>query len=220
MTAERPRPYHHGNLRTALLRAAIEAIARDGPAGVSLRGLARQVGVSHAAPVHHFGDKAGLLTAVAVEGYRMLAAEMGSAWEATGSLLDVGVAYVRFAVTHRAHFEVMFQHDLLRSEDPDLRAAQTATRDLLRTAATTVEDAADGDVDMAALAGWALMHGVTALWSGGLLPADSGTDPVGLARRLGALLFQAAGTASDQEPAAGPTGRGDARTAQPPGACA
>jgi AcrR family transcriptional regulator len=67
------RPYHHGDLRRALLEAAVQAIAEVGPAAVSLRDLARRVGVSHAAPAHHFGDKAGLLTAVAADGFRRLA---------------------------------------------------------------------------------------------------------------------------------------------------
>src|SRR6266536_5182875 len=67
------RAYHHGDLRRALLVAAVEVIEESGPAALSLRDLARRAGVSHAAPQHHFGDKAGLLTAVAAEGYRRLA---------------------------------------------------------------------------------------------------------------------------------------------------
>ena len=67
------RPYHHGDLRRALLAAALDVIATDGPAALSLRDLARRAGVSHAAPAHHFRDRTGLLTAVAVEGYGMLA---------------------------------------------------------------------------------------------------------------------------------------------------
>ena len=72
----RAHPYHHGNLRRALLDAALESIAAAGPAALSLRELARRVGVSHAAPAHHFGDKAGLLTALATEGYRVPAGEV------------------------------------------------------------------------------------------------------------------------------------------------
>jgi AcrR family transcriptional regulator len=72
---ESTHPYHHGDLRHALMAAALKDIQRDGPAALSLRALARQVGVSHAAPVHYFGDKAGLLTAIATEGYLKLADE-------------------------------------------------------------------------------------------------------------------------------------------------
>ena len=59
------RPYHHGDLRRAILTAALDVIAADGPSGLSLRDLARRAGVSHAAPAHHFKDRAGLLTAIA-----------------------------------------------------------------------------------------------------------------------------------------------------------
>src|SRR5215203_6275096 len=122
------RPYHHGDLPRALLDAAVEAIAEVGPAAVSLRDLARRTGVSHAAPAHHFGDKAGLLTAVAADGFRRLAATLGEAYEATGSFLEVGVAYARFAAIHRAHFEVMFRPELYRTDDPDLVRARDAAR--------------------------------------------------------------------------------------------
>ena len=65
-------PYHHGDLRRALIHATVAAVAASGPTAVSLRGLAAELGVSHAAPVHHFGDKAGLFTAVAVEGFDLM----------------------------------------------------------------------------------------------------------------------------------------------------
>jgi AcrR family transcriptional regulator len=113
------RPYHHGDLPRALLEAAVQAILEVGPAAVSLRDLARRARVSHAAPAHHFGDKAGLLTAVAADGFRRLAATLRETYEATGSFLELGVAYVRFAVTHRAHFEVMFRPEPYRSDDPE-----------------------------------------------------------------------------------------------------
>ena len=73
MPSQPTRPYHHGQLRPALLRAAVETIADAGPAAMSLREVARRAGVTHAAAAYHFGDKAGLLTAVAAQGYRMLA---------------------------------------------------------------------------------------------------------------------------------------------------
>src|SRR6186713_342124 len=83
------RPYHHGDLPRALLEAAVEAIAEVGPAAVSLRDLARRAGVSHAAPAHHFGDKAGLLTALAIEGFELLTAELT---RAGSDFRDVAVA--------------------------------------------------------------------------------------------------------------------------------
>src|SRR3954471_14192155 len=128
----RSRPYHHGDLRRAVLAAGAEAIGGSGPAALSLRELARRAGVSHAAPAHHFGDKAGLLTAVAAEGYALFA----DALEAAGDdFHDVGLAYIRFAVDHRAHFEVMFRPELYRAGDPEVAAARSrADRILVRGA--------------------------------------------------------------------------------------
>src|SRR5918995_6548050 len=125
------RPYHHGNLRRAVLSAAVEAITEVGPAGVSLRDLARRAGVSHAAPAHHFGDKAGLLTALAAEGYGLLADALADAQVRTQDFLEVGVAYVRFAVDHRAHFEVMFRPDLYHPDDPAVAAGRQRAADAL-----------------------------------------------------------------------------------------
>ena len=75
--APRSRPYHHGDLRRALLDAALEMVAEHGPAALSLREVARRAGVSHAAPTHHFRNKAGLLTAIAADGYRLFESEFG-----------------------------------------------------------------------------------------------------------------------------------------------
>ena len=130
-TTSGERPYHHGDLRRTLVDEALAAIERDGPGSVSLRDLARRAGVSHAAPTHHFGDKVGLLTAIAAEGFDLLADELQDAFGRTGSFLEVGVAYVGFAVRHRAHFEVMFRPELLRGDDPALAAARGRSRDAL-----------------------------------------------------------------------------------------
>src|SRR5262249_49774966 len=126
MRAQPARPYHHGDLRPALLRAAVETIGQTGPAAMSLREVARRAGVSHAAAPYHFGDKAGLLTAVAAQGYRMLTEELRGARDSGRGFLEVGVAYVRFAVSHRAHFEVMYWPELYRPDDPEVRKARAA----------------------------------------------------------------------------------------------
>src|SRR5215213_6595995 len=157
-SGEAARPYHHGDLRRALLEAAVEAIAEVGPAAISLRDLARRAGVSHAAPAHHFGDKAGLLTAVAADGFRRLAATLGEAYEATGSFLEVGVAYVRFAVTHRAHFEVMFRPELYHTDDPELVRARDAARALLYPPAAEAANEGGADDVRAAVAAWSLVQ--------------------------------------------------------------
>ena len=123
--------YHHGDLRRALLAAAAAAITEQGVANLSMRDLARRAGVSHAAPTHHFGDKAGLLTALATEGFDQLAKALGTSRLASNSFLEMGVTYVRFAVTHRAHFEVMYRPELYRPDDPEVRQARAAAAVIL-----------------------------------------------------------------------------------------
>src|SRR5947207_2091303 len=120
--------YHHGNLRRAVLDAAIGAIEESGPAGWSLRELARRAGVSHAAPAHHFGDKTGLLTAIAVEGYTLFADTLE---RTADDFLDTGLAYVRFAIDHKAYFEVMFRPELYRADDPEVIAAAERAKGVL-----------------------------------------------------------------------------------------
>src|SRR3954469_5729443 len=115
-------PYHHGDLRRALLATPLGAIAEHGPVAISLRELARRAGVSHAAPTHHFRDKTGLLTALAAEGWGLLA----DALEAVPGrdFAELGVSYVVFATDHPAHFAVMRAPGLVRGDDPDLVAAE------------------------------------------------------------------------------------------------
>ena len=184
------RPYHHGDLPRALLEAAVHAIAEVGPAAVSLRDLARRTGVSHAAPAHHFGDKAGLLTAVAADGFRRLAVTLRDTYEATGSFLEVGVAYVGFAVTHRAHFEVMFRPELYRTDDPELVRAREQARALLYPPAAEFTNSADGGDDVrAGLAAWSLVHGLATLWLNHNLPPELGDDPEQITREVAHHLF-------------------------------
>src|SRR5258708_32604635 len=92
------RLYHHGNLRPALVSAAIGEIEKSGPAAMSPRAVARRAGGTHAAATYHFGDRAGLLTAVAAEGHRLLTDAPREALQTRGSFRDVGGAYVRFAL--------------------------------------------------------------------------------------------------------------------------
>jgi AcrR family transcriptional regulator len=183
------RPYHHGDLPRALLEAATQAILEVGPAAVSLRDLARRAGVSHAAPAYHFGDKAGLLTAVAADGFERLAATLREAYHTTGSFLEVGVAYVRFAVTHRAHFEVMFRPELYRTDDPNLVHARDAARSLLYPPAAAVANSPDGDEMQAAVAAWSLVHGLATLWLNHNLPPQLGDDPEQITRQVARHLF-------------------------------
>jgi AcrR family transcriptional regulator len=179
----RDRPYHHSDLRAALLRAAVATTAEVGAASMSLRAVARQAGVSHTAATYHFGDKRGLLTAVAAAGYRLLADELRSAREHQRSFLEVGVAYVRFALAHPAHFDVMFQPALHHLDDPDLRAAKgDAAEVLYGTRDADDRQTAEG------VAAWSLVHGLATLWLNDNLPARLGTDPEQVTRVVASHL--------------------------------
>jgi AcrR family transcriptional regulator len=167
------------------------SIDERGPAALSLRDLARRAGVSHAAPAHHFRDKAGLLTAVATEGFLMLAAALQAADARAGRFLDVGAAYVRFAVEQRPYFEVMYRPELYHRDDPALVAARQAAGAFLypRAAEITGSEPHSAEALSAAVAAWSLVHGLATLWLNGNLPPALGDDPEAVARTVAAHLF-------------------------------
>src|SRR5918999_6576396 len=105
------RPYHHGNLRAALLEGAERALARGGVQELSLREVAREIGVNHAAPRRHFAGKQALLDALAQDGFERLEREMRAAMEADGlreRLAALARTYIRFATEHAALLELMY----------------------------------------------------------------------------------------------------------------
>lgn len=185
------RPYHHGSLRQVLLAEALQAIAASGPTGWSLRDLARRAGVSHAAPAHHFGDKSGLLTVIATDGFNGLATDLAATWSMTGSALELGVAYVRFALANPAAFEVMYRPDLLRTNDAGLMDAQQASYAPLFTA---MDDLASRDPSIepvsAAVAAWSVVHGFATLWLNHNFPPTAGSDPEAAVRMAAGYLFR------------------------------
>jgi AcrR family transcriptional regulator len=197
-TTARANPtYYGGDLRRDLLDTALELIAREGPSAVSLRSLARRLGVSHAAPANHFPDKAALFTAIATEGFELLGAAITEAAgqagpEATAGerLRATGRAYTGFALTHPAHFAVMWQRDLLHADDPALAAASDATFALLQERVRDVQAegwAAGADPQTVAFLAWSVVHGLATLWlSGSLDLAQRPFDE--LAAEVGALL--------------------------------
>ncbi|MGD9213039.1 MAG: TetR/AcrR family transcriptional regulator [Desulfobacteraceae bacterium] len=105
--------YHHGNLKKALITKALDIIREEGVAGLSLRKAARRVGVSHAAPAHHFGDLVGFLEAIAEEGFQLLLQEMEGAVNQLSDadpltrLRTIGMSYITFALEHVDYFKVM-----------------------------------------------------------------------------------------------------------------
>jgi AcrR family transcriptional regulator len=177
-------PYHHGDLRRALLDTALEAVGEQGPAAVSLRDVARRAGVSHAAPTHHFGDKTGLMTALAAEGWELLAdalAETAAEGDDFGAL---GVAYVVFATSHPAHFAVMRAPGLARADDPALEAAMARAREQLEAGVRRFEGGSSDDAAVTALTAWSLVHGLAALILEGAVPLKPDADVAELARAV------------------------------------
>lgn len=183
MTSTSPDHYHHGNLAEALLAAVGDIIASDGVEAVSLRAAARRVGVSHAAPTHHFGDKRGLLTAFAARGFRRFARALRDAAAAPGpdgrpaspeqQLLASGRAYVRFALEQRHYFDVMFRHEFTDFDDPELHeAGEEAFGVLLELVAACRADGLvdDPDTRRLALAAWSFTHGLAHLLVDGPIP--------------------------------------------------
>lgn len=186
--------YHHGNLRRVIIDAALQAIGESGPAGWSLRELARRAGVSHAAPAYHFSDKQGLLTAVAAEGFAMFADALERA--AAADVWEVGVAYVRFAIDHRPYFEVMFRPELYRGDDPSVQSAQERAAGVLVASAHSLSPSQEHD-RMTTIAAWSLAHGFAGLWLSGALPESAGGDPEALARTMIRLVLGTMRTGSD-----------------------
>jgi hypothetical protein len=170
------RPYHAGDLRPALLRAAVETSRsrsrRDEPAGGH-----RRAGVTTRPPRITSGTRPGCSRAIAAEGYRELGEALREAAEARRGFLEMGVAYVRFAVSHRAHFEVMYRPELYRPEDPEVSRARADAAALLY--GTTSPDA--GQL-VAGAAAWSLVHGLATLWLNGNLPEALGHDPEEITR--------------------------------------
>jgi len=195
----RPNSYHHGDLRAALLDAVAEIVREKGPAGVSLREAARRAHVSHSAPAHHFGNKAGLLTAFATQGYQRLAefvfaaiTELAPA-DGPATLAAVGRGYVRFAVANPDQFGVMFRLELLDADDADFLTASDAAYTLLTAtiARCVVERRLDADPEAMAVAAWSLVHGLAALWiSGRLAGRIAERDPNRLAEAVTALFVE------------------------------
>lgn len=177
--------YHHGNLRRAIIDAALEAIGEAGPTGWSLRALARRAGVSHAAPVHHFRDKTGLLTAIAAEGYELFADALERAGD---DFLEVGVAYVRFAISHRPYVLVMFRPELYRVDDPRVTAARRRADAVLRAGARAL---APGPARERAITvgAWSTVHGFADLWLSGALPESGHGDAESFARDMLLAIF-------------------------------
>lgn len=180
-----PAPYHHGDLRAACVRAALELLEEGGTAELSLRAVARRAGVAASAPYRHYADRDALMSAVAAVGYRDLAGFLAAAHPAPSrpdDLAAVAVAYVQFALRRPALFRVMFGEPCDR--DSDERVA--ATEAISAYVAAIVRQAFPGaDPDALATAVWALVHGLAFLHLDGKLDAS---DPAAVTARVTAAV--------------------------------
>jgi len=175
----RATPYHHGALREALLTAAERILERDGMPGLTLRAAAREAGVSHAAPTHHFGDLTGLLSELAALGFRrfreMLLAAADRETEPASRLDAMGRAYVSFAKKYPGLFTLMFRAERLDTARPALSYAMDAAGAALAQAvgAQRGETIVKGMPSLAQAAGivraWAIAHGLAVLLLDGRL---------------------------------------------------
>jgi AcrR family transcriptional regulator len=178
------RPYHHGDLRRALLDEALVTIRAEGVGALTLRGIGARVGVSRTALYRHFADKHALLTAVATEGFRTLRQELVTAWEEGGrgreAFQAMGVAYVRFAVANPSHYCVMFGGFVdPEPHDPELATeADGAFQTLADALAVLQRDTFVRGDDTALMAKfvWAVVHGVAMLGIDGQLGEPGGVE--------------------------------------------
>ena len=171
-----PRGYHHGNLREALIRAALELIARKGTAGFTFAEAARFAGVSPAAPYRHFRDRDELMASVALRGFEQFEAVLKRAWDggrpdALTALDRLGKAYLEFARTQPAFYSAMFEAGVPVGSDPSLREAGKRAFAVLRGAAEAVcaamPAAGRPPALMVALHIWVMAHGVASLFGRG-----------------------------------------------------
>ena len=179
------RPYHHGSLGTALLEHAERALEARGAGELSLRGLAREIGVSHAAPRRHFPDKQALLDALAERGFERLGAALAEAVGSAGAAFEarlraLATAYVGFAVRSPALLDLMYatKHDPAAS-DRLRQLAQTAFAVPLGVIAEGQATGAvvAGDPERVGAAAWATIHGIASMAAGGMIDAGQ-TDGV------------------------------------------
>jgi AcrR family transcriptional regulator len=173
---DRGRGYHHGNLKEALVRAALELIAKKGPAGFTFAEAARWAGVSPAAPYRHFRDRDELLANIAVRGFEQFADVLARAWndgrpEPFGAYERVGRAYLNFARTEPAYYSAMFEAGIPLDTNPELREAGERAFAVLRAATerlvATMPAKNRPPVMMMALHIWAMSHGIAALFGRG-----------------------------------------------------
>ena len=168
--------YHHGNLRRSLLDSGLELLAERGVDGFTMREVARRAGVSHAAPYHHFPDRAALVRALVAESFDLLGSGLADADTAAGDdpmarIGAMGRAYVEFAIEHPNRYRLMFRTDLGPGGEVETATdADVSGGMAFATLMGAVQDAADGgllreglDPGGVAVAAWSSVHGLASL---------------------------------------------------------
>jgi AcrR family transcriptional regulator len=163
-----PKPYHDGNLRAGLIEAGEKLLRRGGVAGLGLRAVAREAGVSHTAAKPHFGSLNGLRGAIAAAGYHRLAEQLEVAHQVEpdrARRVAIARAYVRFAHANAALFELMFQRDLLDMTSPALGEATARAMQAIAgpVAAEASSESLSREGAIRIAAGWAFVHGLATL---------------------------------------------------------
>lgn len=180
------RGYHHGNLRQALIDAAIRLIAEKGPAGFTIAEAARAAGVSPAAPYRHFRDRDELMADIAKRGFEAFAAKLRAAWdggkpEPKEALRRLGVAYLDFVRTDPAAYSAMFESGISIMNHPGLATISEEAFAVLREACETVIAGLPAGrrppAMMVALHIWSMAHGIAGLFARG----DSARRPLPMA---------------------------------------
>lgn len=168
-------PYHHGNLRAELLEAAVTAIDENGVDSLSLRALARQAGVSHAAPARHFPDRQALLDAVAIHGFEQLKTAIDAAG-AKGSNFDqrftnVASAYIKFAISHSSLLDLMYRSKHREGAEEILAAGERTFEAPLAliAEAQAAGEIIEGDPEFLASVAFSSIHGLASLAGSGMI---------------------------------------------------
>lgn len=220
-TSSRPRasrkgpggsPTHRPGLRQALVEAAFLVVSERGLGALQLRELARMVGVSHAAPSHHFSSRGALLTALGTEAFRALASALRDAAVASEEIAPgerlraLGIAYIAFALREKAQFAVLSQAELAH-DDAELSAARREAYSVLRDAVERAQRQgwrSARDPDELCVMLWSSVHGFATLWATGQLAAVPGMSDLegALARAGSALLDDPLGSSAQSGPEA------------------
>ena len=164
-------PYHHGDLKNALIKAGVRILAKEGVSGLSLRKVAKQAGVSHAAPYSHFADKQALIAAISTEGFKQLYKQITSVREAhqdpSALLLETARAYIQFAMNEPDRFKLMFSSVIEKEKDyPEFVEISYENFRQLVSVVETCQQAGllkSGPSDLMAVSVWSSVHGMIML---------------------------------------------------------